>query len=143
MAIIKANVKPVPHRHVGMKGAAQDIGIKGIMRAKRLRDGGCNLHNPNVITLGLIAPDHKWLQTLHESVLNPLINPLLDGDFFVAGSWADTDRVGPRSVASGMQCANKTGTIEIDKTRVLPAPERWTDRHILLAGGILADVEDG
>src|SRR5437764_4713154 len=83
MAIIEADVKPVPHRHIGMERATQHIGIEGIMGAKRLRDGSCNLHNPNVITFGLIAPDHEGLQTLHEGILNPWVNPFLDGDFFI------------------------------------------------------------
>src|SRR2546429_5734275 len=103
MTIIEAHIKPVPHRHIGMKRAAQNIGIKSIVGAERLRDGGCNLHNPDVIALCLIAPDHKWLQTLYESILNPPINPFLNGDFFVAGSWTDTHSVCPRSIASRMQ----------------------------------------
>src|SRR5437588_7827453 len=143
MTIIKADVKPVPHRHIGIEAAAQDIGIKGIVGAERLGDGGSDLHDADVIAFHLIAPDHEWLQTQQEGILNPWINPLLDGDFFVACPWTKTHRVGPRSISCGTQGANKTGTIEVHKTRVLPALERWTDRQVLLAVGVLADVEIG
>src|SRR3954447_23500025 len=49
----------------------------------------------------------------------------------------------PRSVSCCTQGANNTSTIEVDKTWVLPAPEGWTDRQVLLAVGVLADVEGG
>ncbi len=118
MTIIKADIKPVPHWHIRVEGTAQDIGIKGIVRAECLGDGGRDLHDPDIIALHLITPDHEWLQALHEGILDSWVNPLLDGDFFVACPWANTHIVSSRSVARCMQRASDTGTVKVHKTWV-------------------------
>src|SRR5689334_16333996 len=143
MAIIKSDVKPVPHWHIGVKGAALQIGIKGIMGTKRLGDRSGDLDDVDLIALHLIAPDHKGLQTLHEGILNSRVNPLFDGDFFVACSWTDTERMDPRSIASCTQSSNHARTVKVNKPWVRPACERRADREILLVISILTNMEDG